>query len=144
MSTSSLRRRRIVAGVVGVSALSIGIGALPAFAEGNWSSSITGARVNFDSRSWQDSATDAADTVVDFSGCTAHFEPHDFTSTDLTLYDEFGGFPDQSVGSRNNTCGQSNWGRMTRSDEYHWTIDAINGDNTIQPTLDVDSVTQSY
>ncbi len=144
MSTSSRRRARILVGAIGVSTLSVAIGALPAFAEGNWSSSISGAAVGFSSRSWQDSNVDAAHTGVTFSGCSVDFAPSGFSSTDVNLYDEFGGFPDQSVGTKNNTCGTSDWGRMTRSDQYHWTIDGINGDGSSQPRLNVDSVTQSY
>lgn len=143
MSQFTERRRRMLAAIIGVSALSVAIGAMPAFAEGQWTSSLTRASTGFNSRSWQDSNLDAADTAVTFSGCSVAFSS-DFSSTDVSLWDEFGAFPDLNVGTVNNTCGGSDWGRMTRPDLYHWTIDKINGDGSSTPRLSVDSISQSY
>ena len=137
------RRRRMVAAIIGVSVLSVAIGTMPAFAEGRWYSSLNRAYVGFNSRSWQDSNTDAAHTVVNFSGCSVAFSS-DFSSTDVTLYDEFGAFPDLNIGTERNTCNRSDWGRLTRSDQYHWQIDKINGDGSSTPRLSVDSVSQYY
>lgn len=48
-------------------------------------------------------------------------------SADITLYDEYGLLPDQSVGTRSTTCGTMNWGQQTRSDAYHWYILGLDG-----------------
>lgn len=103
------RRRRMMAAIIGVSVLSVAIGTMPAFAEGQWHSSLNRAYVGFNSRSWQDSNTDAADTVVNFSGCSVAFSSG-FSSTEVTLYDEFGAFPDLNIGTKRNTCNRSDWG----------------------------------
>lgn len=112
----------------------------PAFAEGSWSSNLD-ASLGFSSRSWQDSALDNVSTATSFGTCSV--SGPGFSSATLNLYDEYGLLPDQSVGSKVNYCGTSDWGALTRSDQYHWTLDAINGGNP-GSNLVVGSVYQTY
>lgn len=113
---------------------------LPAFAEGSWSSSLD-APAGYSSRSWQDSALDNVATTTAFSSCSV--SGVGFSSATINLYDEYGLLPDQSVGSIVNYCDTSNWGAMTRSDQYHWTVDDYSG-NGSGYNLKVGSIYQTY
>lgn len=138
------RNKKILAFAgVGVVAATLLI-ATPALAEGSWSSSLSGARPGFNSRSWQDSHLDHLSTTVAFSGCTYGNAGGLVKSTDLTLYDEFGLLPDQSVGTRSSVCGTFNWGEQTRSDGYHWNIFALDGSTSSAHYINVSSLTTKY
>jgi hypothetical protein len=126
---------------IGLSSIVLSAIAIPAYAEGSWSSNLSNVEAGFSSRSWQDSALDNVATAATFSSCSA--TGPGFTDATLNLYDEFGAFPDQSVGSITNYCDTSNWGAMTRSDRYHWTIDGVNGGD-YGFKLTVGSVYQQY
>jgi hypothetical protein len=102
--------------------------AAPALAEGVWSSSIWHFRTGNDSRHWQDSHLDSAHTTTSFDNCDVFDGALAFQSAKLSLYDDMGLFPDYNVGTKKNYCGTIDWGIMTRPDEYHWTVDEINGD----------------
>lgn len=119
--------------------------ASPAFAEGSFSSSISGGNPGFTSRSWQDSQLDNVDTTVSFSGCSTSAGPQ-FQNASINMYDEHGLFPDASIGTKDNACETSNWGNGSTgllSDGYHFTVDRINGlDNYI--TLEVSNVDVQY
>ncbi|MBF4636267.1 hypothetical protein ITJ38_17790 [Agreia pratensis] len=116
--------------------------ASPAFAEGSFSSSISGANPGFSSRSWQDSQLDNISTTVSFSGCSTSTGP-DFQNASLNMYDEHGLLPDASIGTITNSCDTSDWGNNLNSDGFHFTVDAINGlDNYI--TLEVSNVDVQY
>lgn len=138
------RRTKLVALAAGIGIASGLLASLPAFAEGSWSSSISGARNGFSSRSWQDSHLDSVATVTTFSGCTVQYMPTGFQTTNLQLFDEYGLLPDQAVATKANTCGTTNFGTMTRPDGYHWTITSINNNTGTQPVLSVSSVHQTY
>lgn len=138
-------KHKKVVGLVGAGLVVTAVlGATPAMAEGSWSSSLSGARPGFNSRSWQDSYLDHVSTTVAFSGCIYGNAGGLVTSTDLTLYDEYGLLPDQSVGTRNSVCGTFNWGEQTRSDSYHWNIFALDGSASSAHYIDVSSLTTGY
>jgi hypothetical protein len=116
--------------------------ASPAFAEGSFSSNISGANPGFSSRSWQDSQLDNFSTTVSFLGCSTSAGPP-FENASLNMYDEHGAFPDASIGTVDNACDTSSWGNGLNSDGFHFTVDRINGlDNYI--TLEVSSVDVQY
>lgn len=84
-------------------------------------------------------------TTTTFSVCRVSGNASGFASATVTLYDERGLLPDQSKGSKTNRCGKSDWGVMTRSDRYHWTISKINGTSYApELRLSVNSVRQTY
>ncbi|MFT4123005.1 MAG: hypothetical protein QM635_04135 [Microbacteriaceae bacterium] len=83
----------------------------------------------FESRTWLDSHLDSADTYTTWSGCSTIYNAG-WSWAKVSLWDEFGLLPDQSMGTKKNTCGKSNWGEMTRSDNYHWHINSWNGSDT--------------
>lgn len=141
MKLATSRRAKLTALALGIAVGSSALAAAPAMAEGSWNSNLSGVLVGKSSRSWQDSHIDSVHTATTFSGCSA--SPSGFSSTVINLYDEYGALPDQSVGQKTNKCGTSDWGAMTRSDGYHWTIDAINGSQTLY-RLSVSSVHQTY
>ena len=119
--------------------------AAPAFAEGSWNSSLSSVAIGKSSRSWQDSHRDNVKTTTTFSGCRMTGNASGFSSATVTLYDERGLLPDQNMGSKTNRCGKSDWGVMSRSDRYHWTISKLNGasyENILR--LSVSSIRQTY
>lgn len=132
--------------LLGVGLVVAGIlGATPAIAEGSWSSSMSGARTGFQSRSWQDSHLDRNSTRLALSGCSYPGQGGLVNSISVTLYDEYGLLPDQSVGTRTaQPCGTLNWGEQTRSDTYHWTISALNNSTSSSGNINVSSLTTSY
>ncbi len=101
------------------------VAASPALAEGSWTSSISSAITGFQSRTWQDNNSDNVATTVSFSGCTIT-DGRPFSKTQLEMWGEFGAFPDQNLGSIQNTCNTSNWGRVANN-AYHFRINTING-----------------
>ena len=138
------KKKKILAFVgVGAVAATLLI-ATPALAEGSWSSSLSNARPGFNSRSWQDSHLDHLSTTFAFSGCTCGNAGGLVTSTELTLYDEYGLLPDQSVGNKSSVCGTFNWGEQTRSDTYHWNIFALDGSTINVHYINVSSLTTKY
>ncbi|WP_418516924.1 hypothetical protein ACNUCX_06880 [Curtobacterium flaccumfaciens pv. flaccumfaciens] len=137
--------RRAAAIVSGGVVLATVLAASPAFAEGSWSSKLTGVAIGKNSRSWQDSHKDRVRTATAFVGCRISGNASGFKSASVRLYDERGLLPDKSMGTKVNTCGRSDWGVMTRPDRYHWTISALNG-ASYEPALrlSVTTVRQSY
>lgn len=130
---------KLAAGVA-TGLLLVAVSAGAAFAEGSWNSNLSGAVAGFSSRSWQDSHVDSAHTTTAFSTCST--DGPGFSSATLTLWDEQGLFPDVSMGSKVNYCNTSDWGTMTRSDQYHWSLSAVNGSNWAH--LKVSSIHQTY
>ena len=116
--------------------------ATAAYAEGVWESSISGALPGFTSRSWQDNASDKADTVTTFEGCSLRYG--NLETIDVGLWDKMGLFPDYRSGGINQNCGTYNFGRMTRSNEYYFKIERINNQERINHYLDIAKVTQEY
>ena len=117
--------------------------ATPAIAEGSWSSNISNAVPGFESRTWQDNNLDNVSTTVGFSGCSLDFG-QTFSTTQLEMWGEFGGFPDQNLGNVQNTCGTSDWG-IVSSNAYHFRVNTINysTDASIYQ-MDVSSVYTAY
>lgn len=114
---------------VGVVAVTL-LCATPAIAEGTLYQTFSMKPPGFNSGSWQDSHFDHAITTVSFSSCTYYNAGGLVKSADITLYDEFGLLPDQSVGTKSTVCGYMNWGEMTRSDGYHWNILGLDGNTS--------------
>ncbi|MCA5923924.1 hypothetical protein [Curtobacterium oceanosedimentum] len=137
--------RRVAAVVSGGVVLASVFAAAPAFAEGSWTSKLTGVAIGKSSRSWQDSHTDRVRTATTFAGCRISGKDSGFRSATVRLYDERGWLPDKSMGSKVNKCGRSDWGVMTRPDRYHWTISELNG-SSYDPVLrlSVTTVRQAY
>jgi hypothetical protein len=137
--------RRVLALVAATTLAGTVLAASPAFAEGAWSSKLTNAAIGKSSRSWQDSHKDGVRTTTTFSGCRITGNASGFSSATVTLYDERGLLPDQSKGSKTNRCGKSDWGVMTRSDRYHWTVSKLNGSGYApELRLSVNALRQTY
>lgn len=137
-------KRKLVAGAVGTVMVAASVlTAAPAMAEGSWSSSISAAVVGFQSRTWQDSNLDNLSTTVRFTTCSVTGAPS-FTGTQVELWGENGGFPDQNVGNKSTTCTSAmNWGRVGNN-AYHFRINTINGLTDGTRKLTVNSVVTNY
>lgn len=116
---------------------------LPAIAEGQWTSYLSGVGTGFNSRSWIDNQSDSAATKVTLSGCTMT-TGGTFTSVDIRLYREAGWLPDQSVAVLRNYCGTSNFGSNLPADNYHFTIERINGSTSTVPRFSANVVVTTY
>jgi hypothetical protein len=128
--------------IAGAAAVMIGIGATPAFAEGTANSTLSAARPGYNSASWQDSHKDHNSTIAVLSNCSLPQSGGLEFDIELKLYDEFGGLPDQSVGTRiRSSCGIFSWGEMTRSDRYHWNLFALNGSASTAHSLNAKATT---
>lgn len=122
-----MKKKKVLAlASVGVVAATL-LCATPAMAEGTLGQTFSQKAPGFNSASWQDSHLDHISTTVTLSSCTYYNAGGLVKSADLTLYDEFGLLPDQSVGTRSTTCGSMNWGEQTRSDAYHWYLLGLDG-----------------
>ncbi|MEU9854972.1 hypothetical protein [Streptomyces sp. NPDC047974] len=128
--------RRLIRGLL-VSAAVIGLaGATPAFAEGSWSSSMSGVLPGFESRRWSDNNTDATSTSVAFAGCWVH--ERTFRGATLIVWkDVFG--PDESKGARTNSCNTTSWGDLAAG-SYYFEVDGF----TDCCYLNVDALTTRY
>ena len=142
MITLSRRGTAVLSGGVVLATVFAGS---PAFAEGSWSSKLTGAAIGKESRSWQDSHKDKVRTATTFGSCRMSGNAAGFKSASIRLIDERGWLPDKSMGTKVNKCGRSDWGVMTRPDRYHWVIWALNGASW-EPALrvSVSTVRQAY
>ncbi|MFB7239805.1 MULTISPECIES: hypothetical protein [unclassified Streptomyces] len=105
-----------------VGALAVGfVGTTPAFAEGSWSSSLSGVLPGFESRRWNDANTDATSTSVAFSGCSV--PDRTFRAANIVVWkDVFG--PDESKGSRANYCNTTSWGDLSAA-TYYFEVDGF-------------------
>ncbi|KDN86120.1 hypothetical protein [Kitasatospora cheerisanensis] len=127
-----IRRR---AGVIGAALLAAtAMTAIPAHAEGSWSSYISNWNSGNESRRWTDNHTDSTSTQVDFSSCTIHAGD---TKIRLELDRDISYWPDATYGMRDNYCGNSNWGEMSDKGSFYF-IDYHDGG------IDVGSVYTSY
>lgn len=137
------KKGRTAALVAGTSAVLVVVGMSPAFAEGQFTSTLSGARPGYNSSSWQDSNTDSHNTTVAMTGCSLPQSGGLAFDIELKLYDEHGLFPDQSVGTRmRSSCGTFNWGHQTHSDRYHWNIFALSGSTSHIHSLNAHAVTR--
>ena len=114
-----------------------------AFAEGSWTSYISGALTGFESRIWYDGNTDAANTLIRFDGCHLTWGPG--TNADVNLRRVINNWPDDDRGTKRLYCSTSdtgNWGDVPGGD-YRFRIDKIGG-QTSGNQLNVDYVRVSY
>ncbi|MFG2774689.1 hypothetical protein [Streptomyces sp. NPDC048350] len=131
-----LNRRTTRGLVVGAALLGLA-GGTPAFAEGSWSSYISGWQSGSESRRWTDGNSDAVSTSVGFSGCTTD-GGSGFQSAGLVVWkDVFG--PDESKGLRANKCNRVYWGDLA-SGTYYFELNGV----TSGQFLDVSSVNTQY
>ncbi|GHJ98065.1 hypothetical protein SNE510_75840 [Streptomyces sp. NE5-10] len=128
--------RRLSRGLL-VGAAVIGLAAgTPAFAEGSWSSSMSGVLPGFESRRWNDTNADSTSTSVAFSGCSV--EGRTFRAATLIVWkDVFG--PDESKGTRTNYCNTTSWGDLAAG-SYYFEVDGF----TDCCYLKVDALTTRY
>ncbi|MFF3015398.1 hypothetical protein [Streptomyces sp. NPDC057939] len=112
----SLSNRRTVRGVVvGVALLGLA-GITPAYAEGSWSSNISGWTRGDESRRWDDRNSDGVSTSVGFGGCVTD-SANGFNNATLQLWkDVFG--PDEEQGVRTNYCNSTHWGDKAAAKYY--------------------------
>lgn len=117
-----------------------------AFAEGSWTSSITGALTGFDSRNWTDKKIDNANTTIKLEGCrNVNVAPNAVTTTDVQLQKNNNNWPDESKGTKILSCRNSatgNWGNVAKGD-YYFRIKKIDG-NESGGRLNVTKVTTAY
>lgn len=101
-----------------------------AYAEGGWSSYMTGVLTGFNSRTWQDQNIDSTSTSITFSGCTNNINPYHGVNAEVQLTRETPFYqPDESQGRRSLNCGGSDtkyWGRFPAG-SYHFTLTGVNG-----------------
>ncbi|WP_073813379.1 hypothetical protein [Kitasatospora sp. CB01950] len=127
-----MRRR---AGVIGAALLAVtALGAIPAQAEGNWSSYIKSWNSGNESRRWTDNHADHDSTTVGFSSCTIYSGSG---TIQLELDRDISLWPDASYGTRNNNCNTSSWGEMSDKGSFYF-IDYHDG------PIDVGSVYTAY
>ncbi|MGC5343472.1 hypothetical protein ACPXCE_18600 [Streptomyces sp. DT24] len=119
-----------------------------AFAEGSFSSSISGAMTGFNSRWWTKQKNYDASTVINFKNCWAS-GPDTSTTVQLTKY-KSGPLPDENRGQKTFTAcfgggtSSGNWGTQRGGgDEYRFAIMKING-STSGYSLNVSSLSVSY
>ncbi|MDX3577981.1 MULTISPECIES: hypothetical protein [unclassified Streptomyces] len=114
--------------------------AMAPIAEANWSSSITGASVGFESRRWSDELY----SQVKFTGCTT--DPGVTKSTDVQIWNDISFQPDEAYDNKTFTAcfngGTSNgeWTDLPSGmRDYYFQIKKIAG-STFGPQLSVRSV----
>lgn len=123
-----MTRWKVGAGVGLASALLLGA---TAFAEGNFSSSISGGRVGFQSRRWTDKHLDGVQTTIRFTGCrdsTGTNDPND--SATVHLWRDISFAPDEDRGINNLNCwvnAVGNYGVVPNSGSYYFQLDSISG-----------------
>ena len=117
-----------------------------AFAEGSWSSYLSAVATDFNSRTWADKNSDAANTTIRFDNCREH-SGATFSNTEVQLTRETPWYePDENRGRKTFTCYSTytgNWGRQPSS-SYHFTITKINGCSGCFYRLDANPVKVSY
>ncbi|WP_433498171.1 hypothetical protein ACQP1K_25225 [Sphaerimonospora sp. CA-214678] len=126
--------KRKTAAITVLTIVSTGIlTALPAFAEGSWSGSMTSVTTGFESRRWSDMDSDTAATTIKLYNCRNYLGSGTNVNAYLELFkDRFG--PDPSVGTKTFTnCGTSagstqSWGRGTQ-DDYYFVFQGSNSGN---------------
>lgn len=100
-------------------------------AEGDFASSISGARTGFESRSWSDKNLDNNNSYVYFETCRDSV-PATGDNADVGLYRHRPGVPDASIGIKTLNCYNNdtgNWGDVS-SGSYHFTIKKIRGQSS--------------
>ncbi|MFD5918192.1 hypothetical protein ACFVYP_14800 [Kitasatospora sp. NPDC058201] len=121
MQVTAFMRRRAGVALAAIAAATLA-GAVPANAEGSWSSSISYWGYNAESRRWTDSHNDGDWTTVSFSGCSDNNSGW-FASgrpTTVELDRDISWSPDTSYGGRGNFCNTVDWGERTTAGQYYF------------------------
>ncbi|MFF4950892.1 hypothetical protein [Streptomyces chattanoogensis] len=134
----SRKARIIAAGALAAVALT----AIPAHAEGYFTSSIGGWVTGRESRHWEDSGKDNADTKVSFSGCSTSNSPG-FRYATLQLKEDVSFLPDQVRSSKKNYCSTVNYG-VRKGGKWYFNYSSLNGDDAPRTYLNVNRVVVNY
>jgi hypothetical protein len=126
---SDRKKRTVVAAVLGL--VLVGVMAVPAAAEGSFSSSFSGWLPGKSSRTWSDDNRDANSTLVTLGGCRAESNTAIRVTFRLQLTRETPWYtPDQNKGRKDFACSSrsvtGNWGRRSAG-SYHFTLTHVNG-----------------
>jgi len=101
--------------------------AIPASAEGSWTSYLSNVRVGFETRRWWDNHNDAAGTMAGIYACRDQ-APDPSDSIGLELRRHVPGWFDESKGTREGTCYNLvylYWGEMKDPGEYWFKVSDI-------------------
>lgn len=116
-----------------------------AYAEGSWSSYITGASTGFNSRTWTDRNADVTSTTIRFDGCVNNINKPVKADVTLQLTRETPWYqPDENRGRKVLYCSSSDtksWGRQP-SGNYHFTITHVSG--SVKGNMSAKRVRVSY
>lgn len=135
-----MRTSRIAA--VATSAVAIGVlGAAPAFAQGSITTYISNWLPGKESNPWHDGNTDSVSTSVQFSGCSV--SGGSFTYAGLQLKKAVTALPDTVVNRDNNYCDTSSFGDKAAGD-YYFNYSSLNGQDTVDASFSVKTVTIRY
>ncbi|NEA18141.1 hypothetical protein [Streptomyces halstedii] len=135
-----MRTSRIAA--VAASTAVIGVlGVAPAFAQGGYTSSISGWLPGKESKHWEDGNTDSVSTSVKFAGCSV--DNGKFTYAGLQLKKARAGLPDTVVNRDDNYCDTSSFGDKAKG-TYYFNYSNLNGRDSVSAYLSVSTVTVKY
>lgn len=141
-----MRRQRMIAAITGCASAAVLASAIPAHAEGSWSSSMNGVRTGFNSRTWVDKNNDSVSTSISLSGCSNGGLGPSVTNTQLQLTRETSVVePDENRGRYTFNCTSSDshaFGDQPGGD-YHFTVTKIQ-DASSGYYLKVNSVSVRY
>ncbi|MFE7269948.1 hypothetical protein [Streptomyces sp. NPDC057623] len=141
-----MRRQRMIAAITGCASAAVLAGAIPAHAEGSWSSSMNGVRTGFNSRTWTDNNNDGVSTSISLSGCSNGGLGPAVNDTQLQLTRETSIVqPDENRGRYTFHCASSDshaFGDQPKGD-YHFTVTKIE-DSPSGYYLKVNSVAVRY
>ncbi|MCI9889329.1 hypothetical protein JT358_12800 [Micrococcales bacterium 31B] len=125
--------------------------AVPAFAEGGFTSQLIGVRTGFNSRNWSDGNFDAASTKITAGQCSIMYASSGSPVGSIRLQltqDRANIFsPDINKGQRDLNCNSSNFtadfGRMSNAG-YHFTVMTINGQASSAQKVTANYIYVSY
>jgi len=118
--------RQKLAATITVTATLAAMAIAPAYAEGSWSSSVTGGNIGtFSSRWWSDRDIDSDYTSVKFSDCTG--VPVEVDYLNVQLFRDNGLFPDASHGVVKNYCNNvtSSWATNLPWGDFKWKLVSV-------------------
>ncbi|MYU25175.1 hypothetical protein [Streptomyces sp. SID8352] len=141
-----MRGQKLVGAVTGSAAALVLAGAIPAHAEGSWTSSMSAVRTGFDSRTWSDKNSDNVSTTIGLSGCNNGGLGAAVSNTELQLTRETSIIqPNENRGRYTYKCSSSDshaFG-VQPSGSYHFTVTKIQG-SASGYYLSVNSVSVKY
>jgi hypothetical protein len=147
LEDQSIKRiRRIAATTTGV-LLAI---AAPAFAEGSWSSSVSGALIGFDTRQWTDNSSDNLDTIEKTRGCTFKYRAGDQSVSHTWEYLRNDTWtPDERYGERQFPCKTDgvtyarSWADKGKG-EFYFELTRLNGNTSFSDALNLNFIQAQY